>query len=280
LVPDSFDLRAALQLAALLRRGHYDAVVTLDRSRWMRLAAHFSQASVTANANSMTPEVRHESEVYLDVIRQMGIPTPVNLPCIAPSPAARRHADELLNGISEPFVVLHPGGAQNPGVDMLDKRWPADRFGELARQLLRDGVAVLLSGGPGDASIARLIAELAGIPEIHVLAGKIDVGALAAILSRASVYVGPDTGVSHIAAATGVSTIAIFGPTNPHRYRPLGRDVRVLAPAGSWQIPERDLRRRASVDAATSTAHVSLDSVLAATREAINRVHGTGQCSE
>jgi len=279
-IPDSFDLRAALQLAALLRTGRYDADVTLDRSRWLRLAARLSQVPVTANACSMTPELRHESEVYLDVVRQMGIPTPMSQPSIIPSPASRRRADEPLSGLAGPFAVLHPGGAQNPGVDMLDKRWPADRFVELARRLVNDGVAVLVSGGPGDVTTARLVAEQAGIPENHVLAGRTDIETLAAILIRASVYVGPDTGVSHVAAATGVSTIAIFGPTNPRRYRPLGRDVRVLAPAESWQIADRDLRRRASVDAPISTERVSLDSVLAAARAAIDRVHGTGKCSE
>lgn len=276
-LPDAIDFPSALLLARRLRLGRYDIVVSLDRSRWLRLAAHLSRAGVTANARAMSPEFRHESEVYLDVVREIGVPTPDSTPAITPTEDARRKAAEILGSCSWPVAVLHPGGAQNPGVSMLDKRWPVERFVELALALQRDGLAVLLSGGAGDRAVAHLVADRAGISASAILAGDVDIETLAAILHRASVYVGPDTGVSHIAAAVGAPTIAIFGPTNPRRYRPLGRDVQVLAPPESWQIPDRDLRRTAT--SLASTASVSLEAVLSAARAAVSRANGMNPCS-
>jgi heptosyltransferase-2/heptosyltransferase-3 len=163
---------------------------------------------------------------------------------------------------------------------MLSKRWPAARYAALARQLKGDGVSVLLSGGADDAGLAAAIADDAGLPASAILAGKADIATLAAILDHASVYVGPDTGVSHIAAATGTPTVTIFGPTNPRRYRPLGPDVTVLAPPQSWEIPDRDLRGVNDVADAVSTDLVSVESVLVAARSAIDRGQRVRPCND
>jgi heptosyltransferase-2/heptosyltransferase-3 len=191
---------------------------------------------------------------------------------------AKRQSAALLTGINSPIAVLHPGGAQNPGATMLDKRWPADRFAELARVLHHDGTTVLLSGGMGDLGAARYVADKAGLEASAILAGQIDIETLTGVINRAAIYVGPDTGVTHIAAAVGTPTIAIFGPTNPRRYRPLGRHVQVLAPPESWEIPDRDLRRNSGPASRPSTEAVSIETVLAATRDVISRGHGLNQC--
>ncbi len=273
-VPNSLDLASAMQLSRVLRQGRYDTVVCLDRSRWLRLAARMSRAITTGHARPLSPELRHESEVYLDVVREMGIQTPGSLPWVQPTPCGNRAAAESLAGIEGPVAVLHPGGAQNPGVTMLDKRWPAGRFAELARSLRRDGTTVLLSGGPGDLDVTRRVAAAAGLSDSAILAGKVDLETLAGIINRAAVFIGPDTGVSHIAAALGTPTIAIFGPTNPRRYRPLGRYVQVLAPPASWQIPDRDLRRIGTSPASVSTGLVTVAMVVEAARHAFSRANG------
>jgi heptosyltransferase-2/heptosyltransferase-3 len=278
-VPDAFDLPSAMQLSRVLRQGRYDAVVCLDRSRWLRLATRLSRASASNYARSMGPEIRHESEVYLDVVREMGIATPYSTPSIVPTPHGQQQADDLLSSFQQPIAVLHPGGAQNPGVAMLDKRWSADRFAELARVLRRDGATVLLGGGSGDLDVVRRVAETAGLDQTSILAGKIDIETLAAVFNRTAVYVGPDTGVTHLAAAAGTPTVAIFGPTNPRRYRPLGRHVQVLAPPESWRIPDRDLRRPSRVDHTVSTESVTLEMVLNATRAAMTDARRLTECN-
>jgi heptosyltransferase-2 len=278
-VPDAFDLSSAMQLSRVLRQGQYDTVVCLDRSRWLRLATRLSRASVTNYARSMSPELRHESEVYLDIVREIGIATAYSMPSIAPTSDSQQRAAELLSGVQRAIAVLHPGGAQNPGVAMLDKRWPAERFAELARALVHDGANVLLSGGHGDLDVVRRVAERAGLAESSVLAGQIDIETLAAVIHRAAVYVGPDTGVTHLAAAVGTPTVAIFGPTNPRRYRPMGRHVQVLAQPESWRIPDRDLRRLSRTNLTASTDSVTLEMVVNATRAAMTYACRLAECN-
>ncbi|HEX5165117.1 MAG TPA: glycosyltransferase family 9 protein [Thermomicrobiales bacterium] len=279
-VRDSLDVPSALQLSRVLRQGQYDLVVVLDRSRLLNGASRLARARKSVAIHTRAPELRHETEVYLDVMRQLGISTPVTTPSITPSVVARQAAKGLLPDQSAPLSILHPGGARNPGANMLEKRWPADRFTQLASELKRDGISVLLSGGPDDVALASQIARDAGLEDWSILAGRTDIGTLAAILEQAAVYVGPDTGVSHIAAAVGTPTVAIFGPTNPRRYRPLGPDVHVLAPAASWSIVDRDLRRRTDEPGPISTNLVTFDPVLRAAREAIDRHQDRRRCND
>jgi ADP-heptose:LPS heptosyltransferase len=161
-------------------------------------------------------------------------------------------------------ALLHPGGAENPGSTMHGKRWPPDRFVSLARELTRRDMTVFLSGAAGDRELVLGIARDAALPESRALAGRADLPTTTAILERAALYVGPDTGISHLAAAVGAPTVAIFGPTNPRRYRPLGAAVSVVAPPASWDLPDVDLRRSRPSAAAVATERVAVDEVIAA----------------
>ncbi len=277
-VPDSFGAAAAFDLTTKLRRKRYDAVINLDRSRWLRVAARMSLAPITVAPESRDYENRHESEVYLDVVRQIGIPVTTTVPSITPSEPSMRQADLILEQLQFPFAVLHPGGAQNPGAQMVDKRWPVEHYSQLAGVIQDHGVGIILSGGFGDIDVARTVAGNAGLAEESNLAGKVGLDVLSGVLSRAVVYVGPDTGVSHIAAAVGTPTIAIFGPTNPSRYRPLGHDVQVLASPGSWSVPERDLRKSNSCSIGPKTDEISVESVVAAALSVLGRITGISAC--
>jgi len=90
------------------------------------------------------------------------------------------------------------------------------------RALLDRGHQVVLTGGPGARDrecIAPLLA-LAGPPALIDASARLDFNQLVTLLQRASLYLGPDTSVSHLAAAAGAPTLAIFGPTNPLRWAP------------------------------------------------------------
>jgi heptosyltransferase-2/heptosyltransferase-3 len=163
-----------------------------------------------------------------------------------------------------PFAVLHPGGAVNPGASMLQKRWPAVRFTGLAEALQTRGLAVLLTGGPDEVELVEGIAAQVGLPAAANLAGRLSVMQAAALIEQAALYVGPDTGVSHLAAASGTPSVIIFGPTNPLRYGPRGPNVAILAPAASYAIADVDLRRAPDAARSVATAQVSLDEALAA----------------
>lgn len=97
------------------------------------------------------------------------------------------------------------------------KQWPPAHFAVLVRQLVQAGTSVVLTGGPSreDRELVSSLAREGGID-----AGLLDLGQLARLLQGAALYIGPDTSISHLAAACGTPTIAIFGPTNPQRWAP------------------------------------------------------------
>jgi ADP-heptose:LPS heptosyltransferase len=116
------------------------------------------------------------------------------------------------------FLALHPG-AGSPA-----KAWPPDRFAALARQHAA-GRPWLLVAGPADAEATADLATLAGV----VVARGLPLRVLGAALSRAGLFVGNDSGVTHLAAAAGAPTLALFGPTDPTTWSPVGPTVRTLA---------------------------------------------------
>jgi ADP-heptose:LPS heptosyltransferase len=102
------------------------------------------------------------------------------------------------------------------------KQWPIAHFRELIAGLLAQGRQVVLtgSGGARDQECIAPLRGLAPAPRLLDVSGQLDFNELAGLLERAALYIGPDTSVSHLAAATGVPVIAIFGPTNPQRWAP------------------------------------------------------------
>ncbi len=114
------------------------------------------------------------------------------------------------------FIVLFPGSG-SPA-----KNWPLNNFVALAGRLAQKTRIVFVTG-PAEAGFEDRI-RMAGFP----LFSKLELPVVAAISSQARLFVGNDSGVSHLAAATGAPGIAIFGPSDPARFRPLG-DVEVIA---------------------------------------------------
>jgi ADP-heptose:LPS heptosyltransferase len=122
-------------------------------------------------------------------------------------------------------IGAHPPTILHPGAGALWKRWPAERFALLAGELVKAGHQMVLVEGPADAEAVAEVRERAGI-NLPTLRGA-SVRELAGFLVHAALFVGNDSGVTHLAAAIGVPTIALFGPTDPANWSPLG-DVRVL----------------------------------------------------
>lgn len=120
-------------------------------------------------------------------------------------------------------IALHPGaGAPR-------KRWPAERFAALAARASAAGYEPLLLAGEADAEALRETqAALRGRGVTAALARDLPVAQLAALVRRCACYVGNDSGVSHLAGLVGVPTVALFGPTDPARWSPLGPRVRAL----------------------------------------------------
>lgn len=130
-----------------------------------------------------------------------------------------------------PLVVLNP----NAGGLSLERRWPRERFAELARALVeQDGTPVVLVGSPAEREyVAGLAAELRLERGWLVnLAGELSIAELCALLARAGALVSNDSGPMHIGAALGTPTLGLFGPETPVMYAPIGRRTSAL-----WRPP-------------------------------------------
>jgi heptosyltransferase-3 len=102
------------------------------------------------------------------------------------------------------------------------KQWPLPYYSTVVQALLDQGRQVVLTGSAGarDQACVAPLKALAAAPQLLDVSGQLDFGQLAALLGRAALYIGPDTSISHLAAAVGLPVIAIFGPTNPQRWAP------------------------------------------------------------
>ncbi len=131
------------------------------------------------------------------------------------TPEQDREAERVLTaaGVDNagPFAVL------NPGANNAAKRWPADRFGALAAWLhSTHGLRVLVNGSPGERDVVERVVAAGGPEGVAGLTGLgATIGSLKGIIQRAAVLVTNDTGPRHIAAAFGVPTVTLFGPTDP-----------------------------------------------------------------
>jgi heptosyltransferase I len=125
--------------------------------------------------------------------------------------AERRIEQRLVEaGVGE-FAILNPGAGWGA------KRWPAERYGRVARALAEDGVRAILNCGPGEEDLAR---EAAAASEGAATPMKCSITELIALTRRALLFIGGDTGPMHLAAALQVPVVAIFGPTDPARNGP------------------------------------------------------------
>jgi len=153
---------------------------------------------------------------------------------VAPrSPGAERELAALPLAAGEPIALLHPLPMWHY------KRWTREGWEALIGWLQGRGLRPVLTGGP-EAEERAFCATLAARTGALDLAGKLPFGALAALLGRARLYIGPDTSVTHLAAACGTPTLALYGPSNPVKWGPWPRGCEAaLSPyrmlARPWQ---------------------------------------------
>ena len=153
----------------------------------------------------------------------------------------RRRAATLLT-LERRWIAL------GPTANWDGKIWPARRFVELARalQAVLPGAGVALFGGPGGDERARAAPVLAGLPMAVDLCGALSLSEAAACLARCALFVGNDSGLMHLAAAAGVPTLGLFGPSPADEYAPVGRCagfVEADGPAGLAPIAALPVER-------------------------------------
>jgi len=217
-----------------LRGMHYDIAIDLQGAVRSAILARLSRAEVIygaaqprENAASLwyTRQVMtggaHVIEQNLSLVQAVAH-EPLTIPEVQfpADPGVEAHVDQLLAERDlKQFAILNPGAGWGA------KRWPADRYGIVAKKLAERGMASYINFGPGEEYLAETVMKSS---DGMALPLNCSITELIAFTRRASLFIGGDTGPMHLAAALKVPVVAIFGPTNPARNGPFGTRSIVL----------------------------------------------------
>ncbi|HVC82060.1 MAG TPA: lipopolysaccharide heptosyltransferase II [Chloroflexota bacterium] len=236
--------RGLRNLLALLRRmqaGRYELCLVLERSPLFTvlpwLAGIPARAGIDSGGRGFALNVRvpwdeslHEADLYLSVAAAVGCPVEGHTLRFEPGPAAVARVEQLWadQGLRRPVVAIAPGGGTNPGMDLPEKRWLPERFAALADRLHQDhGATIAILGGPLDRAACEAMRAAMRGPSLD-LWGPAPFAERGAFLRRCALYVGNDSGPTHLAVAVGCPVVAIFGPTDPVLYGPYHARARTV----------------------------------------------------
>jgi ADP-heptose:LPS heptosyltransferase len=213
--------------AALDTIAGYDAVISwlgAGDATFRASLAELGRPIALARAAPPPGAGRHASRHLLETLAPLG-PLPSEMPGAraGASPTDRSQAAAWLaaRGIPPGTAVVLQAGAGSPA-----KAWPG--FAPFARRLRDGGFEVVALAGPADGTVAESLVETGALTE-HALARDWPLTRVAALFSLALAVVGNDSGPTHLAAAVGCPTVAVFGPTDPAVWAPIGPSVRTVA---------------------------------------------------
>jgi len=154
-------------------------------------------------------------------------------PYIFTTPETEARADELTAG-SGPILALAPAA------NWLGKTWPLERFSRVAMRLLdpegpMKGGRLMVLGGPADAKLAKGLRDVVMRHQFINLTEDTDLLTAYACLKRARLFIGNDSGTMHLAAAAGIPTLGLFGPSDEQLYGPWGAETRVARGPRSYE---------------------------------------------
>ena len=170
---------------------------------------------------------QHRTQIFLDALAPLGIPNPFTRPRLFPSLEDKRLGQQALAwaGVSlkeQPILAIHPGSG---GVL---KCWDLSRFIAVSHCVQEQlGFRPLFILGPADQAISQSLKNSWG-DDLSILE-CVPLPVLAGALTWCSGYLGNDSGVTHLAAALDIPTVAIFGPTHPDLWAPIGHGVTILS---------------------------------------------------
>jgi len=166
-------------------------------------------------------ETMHESSHNLYPLSAIGVREEDLTSLLVPSHGDEIAAESLIGAAfhDDPrFIVVHPGAGKKQNV------WPPERFAALSRLLYDEySLRTVLVRGPVDLEAADLFLKYAG--DIPLVLACPSVGLLGSLMKRTVLTLCNDTGIMHIAGAVGGRCIAVFGPTDPQRWKPRGEGV-------------------------------------------------------
>lgn len=240
-----------------------DRVVVFEKQRfdrhwlglWGRLLPHLWSLAVDLRGSAVTLVLaarkrqilrggRRPGRRYVQLGLAMGF-NPPPLPVVWTAPADDKKAASLME--TGPFIALAPTA------NWEGKVWPAARFVALFQALAVriPGAKPVILGGPGEKEAAMAAPVLQALPGAINLVGQLSLLEAASCLRRATIFIGNDSGLMHLAAAAGTPTLGLFGRSRASEYAPAGRDTAIVEAPG----PEGDApMERLSVEAVAAAA--------------------------
>lgn len=210
------------------RFGCMDMIIpfVFDKEQVLRKNLEATGARAIVHYDPFPPpgESLHITDYFIKFLDVLGIPHANKIPKIF------LHNEDILFGndfirdkigdSNKMLIAIHPGSGSR------QKCWPAERFSELILRMRKEMYAqILIISGPADYEIVEKL-RVKVKDFIHV--DQLPLPNLAAIIKRCNIFIGNDSGITHLAAAVGVHTIAIFGSTDPIVWGPRGERVKTL----------------------------------------------------
>jgi len=207
------DLQGAIRSAVLARMSRAPVIYGARQTRESPATLFYTRQEIARGAH-----VIEQNLSLVQTLTETSLhPRPVQLPRDV---ATEQRIDErLVEAGLENLVIINPGAGWGA------KRWPAQRYGAVARALACCGLRSVVNYGPGEDQLAH---EAEQASEGAAKAFAFSITELIALTRRAKLFIGGDTGPLHLAAALQVPTVAIFGPTDPARNGPYGTRSIVL----------------------------------------------------
>lgn len=241
-----------LRVVRRLRRAGVDAVVDMELfSRASAILAFLSGASIRVGVRSYFGEGPYTGDLFTHGVRfnphlparavfwqlvaavesdpeelpaldEVGVPVGLTRPPKVPPTEEERHRAQALLGLSSerhpPVVLLNP----NAGDLMPLRKWPGERYVELARRLLDHDpeLVVAVTGTEGEAELAGTIVRSIGSERCVDLSGRTTLRELLAVMGESDVLVTNDSGPAHFAGLTGIDSVVLFGPETPAVFAP------------------------------------------------------------
>ena len=239
------DFQGAVRSALIGRMARSRRYIGEAKPRETAAKTFFTERIATQGVHVIEQDVELASAIAGDELR----PVQPMLPC---DPDAEEWANQLMAAGNAPAVLINPGAGWGA------KRWPVERYAEVARGLLNRGCRVFVNAGPGEVLLADEVVKRTGGGATSLLCS---IEQLIAITRRVSLAIAGDTGPLHLACALGRPVVGIYGPTDPSRNGPFGTLFKV------FRSPEsrRDHARREEPEAGLLT--ISPEEVLEAAGE-------------
>ena len=250
-----------MALRKRLKAARYDRVYDLQTSaqsgrifhmlapfppEWSGIAAGCALPHKNPDRNHMHTLERQADQlkyagIWPDAPTEPGAAPGPDLSWVLPKPSQLR---PVPGGVRRrPYALFIPGGSAH----RLDKRWPAERYGQLGKMLSERGYDIVIIGGLQESALARQIQRYVG--QARDLTGRTDFAKVAMLGAKAALVVGNDTGPLHLAAATGAPTVVMFSSAS---------DPELAAPRGHVTVLRADNLAELPVSAVLQAANALL----------------------